>query len=168
MRNTKIVIIMALLLAWSGAAFASENTPGNAAPAKEVQAKESEAREENLASIDDLLGEIAVPPAAAKIFNELYYQNKTELYQILNNNPHIIWLTLGILGDSLPALRSIAENQGKMQLDATTYTKANNLYEECYTLASPQLAADLESAKSYVDQRTAMITSESVIIDLNE
>ena len=80
----------------------------------------------------------------------------------------MIWQTLGLVSDSLPALRSMAKSNGKLLLDGETYSKVNNLYNEYSGLASPALAADLQKAKDYVDQRTKTSNSGTVIIDLNK
>ena len=168
MRHRALPIMMALFLIFNVAVFAAEKAPGTDAADMNAPAKAPETHEESIMDLDNLLGEIAVPDKAAEIFNDLYYRHKTELYQILNNNPYIIWQTLGLVGDSLPALRSMAKNSGKLKLDGTTYSKANNLYSEYFGLASPQLAADLQKAKLYVDQRTKRASSGSVVIDLNE
>lgn len=135
----------------------SEKTPG-------TQQRDST----TVVILGDLLGTIAIPEKAGEIFNDLYYRNETEIYRILNENPFILWQTIGLVADALPSLRLMAAQGGKLHLDAPTYSRANNLYEEFRGLAGPQLTADLEKAKSYVDRRTKEKGSGEVLIDLNE
>lgn len=170
MRHKTLLIIMAatFLIMFSNTVFATEEVPGAATSDTNAAIQVPEAAQESIMDIDNLVGEIAVPEEAAKVFNDLYYSHKTELYQILQNNPNMIWQTLGLVSDSLPALRSMAESKGKLHLDGETYSKANILYNEYFGLASPALAADLRKAKEYVDQRTKTASSGSVVIDLNE
>ncbi|MCK8600579.1 hypothetical protein [Desulfoferrobacter suflitae] len=145
---------------------AAEKSPETVSLEASSPAQDPAVQEEGMMGLENLLGEIVVPQNAAGMFNNLYSRHKTELYRILNNNPYMIWQTLLLVADSMPALRSMAG--GKLSLDGATYSRADTLYHEYLRLASPELAADLQKARGYVDGRTEQTDSGSVVIDLTD
>lgn len=146
----------------------SEGSRANEQQVSENMSRTQQKESTTVVVLVDLLGTIAVPEKAGQIFNDLYYRNQIEIYRILNENPFLLWQTIGLVANTLPALRSMAARGGKLHLDVPTYSRANDLYEEFRDLAGPQLSADLEAAKSYVDSRTEKRGSGQVLIDLNE
>ncbi|MDY0039360.1 MAG: hypothetical protein RBS57_03545, partial [Desulforhabdus sp.] len=118
--------------------------------------------------LGDLLGTITVPQRAGKIFSDLYYRHEAEIHHILNENLFLVLQTIGLVADALPTLRLMSERNGELLLDSATYARANNLYEEFRGLAGPQLTADLEETRSYLDRRTTKKDSGEVLINLNE
>jgi hypothetical protein len=172
--QTKLCIAMMLLFLLVNAAGATKSMDGmkESAPANEPNpaVDSSTTSEEDGAAtvIGDLLGEITVPNEAAILFNDLYYRNKAEVFRILNNNPYLVWETLGVVVEALPALRLIGDQDGKLYLDRATYARARSLFDHYHGLASPQLAADLDKTRSYVDSRTEEKDSGDVVIHLND
>lgn len=124
--------------------------------------------ETTAAALGNLVGTIAVPEKASRMLNGVYERNKDEIYRILNENPYILWKTIGLVAGALPALTLITEQGGRLYLDRQTYSKANSLYEEYRELASPRFTAELDQTKSYIDQRTEETGSGDVVIDLNK
>jgi len=163
-----------ILLAMNSIVFAaSANGSPEGAIANEQHVSEEplgpQQKESSTAVIlGNLLGTIAVPEKAGQMFDDLYYRNETEIYRILNENLLLLWQTICLVADALPTLRLMTAQGGKFHLDAPTYSRANDLYEVFRGLAGPQLAADLQKARSYVDRRTKQKGSGQVLIDLNE
>lgn len=117
--------------------------------------------------LEDSLSDIQIPPATAARFETVYWRHRAELYQIAAANPGLVWETVGLVLDALPALRSVKNNSGRLYLDQRTFGKANDVWEQYVRLASSGLATDLKDIKKFVDNRTKPVDSGRVVIDLN-
>ena len=101
-------------------------------------------------------------------FNGLYLRNKAEIHRIVDRNPGIVWETVELAIELLPALRSADQNGGKINVEKKLYTRATDLAGKCESLAGPQLARDLKRAKSLLEKRTTELDPGQLTIDLTK
>lgn len=118
-------------------------------------------------SLQDLLDQLQIPPATVARFETLYRRHRSELTRVVTNNPGLLWKTLGLVVDALPALREVRDHRGKLVLSQQLFARANDLCSQYERLASPGLAGDLENIKKFVDRRTRRVDSNHVMINLN-
>jgi hypothetical protein len=121
-----------------------------------------------LQSIGSVLSGIHVPAATVDEFTTLYNRHKTEIRTIVDQHTDLVWQTLDVVVDALPALQSFDKAGGRLYLDRRVYAKANRLFDEYVRLAGSGLAKDLRKAKRSIDNRTEDWGSNQVMIDLSE
>jgi hypothetical protein len=124
--------------------------------------------EGNVQALGNLLQGVEIRSPLGDEFNIIYDRNRAEIHQLVDRNPEIIWDTLGLVLDLLPALRSADRNGGKLYVEKQLYARATDLYWKCESLASPGLARDLKRAKSLVESRMIELNSRQLVIDLNK
>lgn len=117
---------------------------------------------------EEVFSSIRVPPALSGEFLEMYNRHRLEIDRMVADNPFLIWESLDIALDSLPALRAMNQNGGMLYLDKRTYSRAMGLIDQCEALASPKLGIDLERAKRLLLNRTSETDSGEIVIDLSE
>jgi hypothetical protein len=130
--------------------------------------EEQDRIDDRILGIGRLFDGIRIHSPLGDEFNELYSRNQTEIYGIVDRNPMIVWETVEIALDLMPALRSVDQNGGKLCVDKQLYSKATDFFWKCKSLASPQLAGDLMKAKTLVERRTTELNARQLLIDLNE
>ena len=101
-------------------------------------------------------------------FAQVYHRHKAEIHQIVNQNPFLVWETVDLIVEVLPALRSVRPDDGKLYVDKRTFSKADDLFARCEALASPGLANDLRKARAQVDSRITEWDSERILVDLEQ
>jgi len=129
---------------------------------------DTERGEPGLSYLGGLFQGINIRSPLGDEFNTLYLRNKAEIHQIIDRNPGIVWETVELALDLLPALRTVDRNGGKLSVEKKLYGRATGLFGKCESLASPQLAGDLKRAKALVESRATELDSQQLLIDLNE
>jgi hypothetical protein len=126
---------------------------------------EGEAR---LNSIGSVLEGIRIGAPTMEEFRTLYNRHKREIQTIVNQHMDLVWETIDLAIDALPALRSTEKTGGRLFLDKGIYSRANRLFEKYMALAGSGLAKDLRRAKRFIDGKTEDWNSNQVMIDLND
>jgi hypothetical protein len=118
-------------------------------------------------TIVDLLSQIRVPDRTSRTFSDLFSKHQAELDRLVRENPWVMWDSLGVVLDALPAFRQLAENEGRLLIDRRVYARAANLMERLEILSSPQLTRDLRQSQKYVEDRMKESGPNTLEIDLN-
>ena len=118
-------------------------------------------------AIEGLLGGIAVPDAAAQLFNGIYTRHGIEIGRILSDNPRMVWDTLDLLLDLLPALRALPATGGRLTVNSGDYDRAAALLQRFTALSSSGLARDLGRTREWIDRRVTQGDAGKLVIDLN-
>ncbi|GEM_PF-3373913 len=117
--------------------------------------------------IGELLHDIRVPGQVSDIMSTLYTKHRSEIVRIINGNPQVVWSTVELVFEALPALRNIRENDGAVIVDKEVYSKAEGVLDQYRSLASCGLAKDLDGLKRYVESRALPMDSGKIKVDLN-
>jgi hypothetical protein len=94
--------------------------------------------------------------------------HEQQLERIFKQNPELITEGLVLVIAALPALQSMSEDNRTMELDKGTYAKAQSLLDKCEFLATPDLARDLERARTLMDKHIRQVGETTLIVDLGE
>lgn len=117
--------------------------------------------------LGNLLSDVQVPQHTSKTFTDLYSKHKAEIDRILNDNPYLIWESIDVVLDALPALKSVPQNGGRLYIDKRLYSKATDLLSEIEALSSPELSHDLQQSWAFVQNRAKDSGQGAFVIDLN-
>ena len=166
--STLLLIPLASFLASPHTAQAKKNNHAQAEKDSLGASEEQDRSEDRILGIGRLFDGVRIHSPLGDEFNELYSRNQTEIHGIVDRNPTIIWETVEIALDLLPALRSVDQNGGKLCVNKQLYAKATDFFWRCKSLASPQLAGDLMKAKTLVESRTTELNAQQLLIDLNK
>ncbi len=144
-------IVFALCAVWAGNTSARPPGPGA----------------DDKFAVGNLLSDVQVPQRTSRTFIDLYFKHKDEIDRIFSENPFIIWESMGLVSDALPALKSVPGNGGRLYIDKGLFSKANDLFAEFEGLSSPALSHDLRQTWDYLQNRITPTPSGVLEIDLN-
>ena len=162
-------LLMVFLVSSSTVASATRRShDGGSQSRRDISGTSTETGQENssLLFMGELLEGVRIHSPLSDELNTLYLKNRAEIHQIIDRNPGIIWKTVDLLLELLPALRSVDQNGGKLNVEKKLYARATDFWGGCESLASPQLADDLRKAKSLIESRTTELDSYRLQIDL--
>ncbi|MFP5213051.1 MAG: hypothetical protein ACLGPL_06690 [Acidobacteriota bacterium] len=117
--------------------------------------------------ISGLVGDVRIPPATSDYFNGLYRRNKPEIRQLIDDNPTMVWESLNLVLEALPALKAVGQNGGVLRLSSRLYQKTDRLFAQYEALASPKLSSDMGKARRYIESRVKENRNGLVAVDLN-
>jgi hypothetical protein len=132
------------------------------------QVKGHEVGEHGVEALNSLLDGIHVGTPTVEELAVLYDRHKAEIHAIFDQHLDLVWETMDVIVEALPALRSVDKAGGRLYLDKRTYSKANRIFEQYVALAGSGLAKDLRKAREQFDVRTENWGSNQVMIDLND
>ncbi len=115
--------------------------------------------------VGELLQDITVPADVSDLLSSFYTMHRSEILRLMNGNPQMIWSTLDVVLDALPALRTLRKNDGALIVDRRVYSKAEGVLEQYRSLASEGLARDLDGLKKYVESRAIPLDGDRVKVD---
>jgi len=118
-------------------------------------------------TILDQLGQIRIPDQTRRTFTELYARHQEELDRIMSENPVLLWDSLDVVLDALPALRQVPRDEGRLHIHKRVYDKVAHLMERIVSLSGPQLSQDLRQSRKYVEDRMTETGPDTLEIDLN-
>jgi hypothetical protein len=127
-----------------------------------------EVGEHGVEALNSLLDGIHVGTPTVEELAVLYDRHKAEIHAIFDQHLDLVWETMDVIVEALPALRSVDKAGGRLYLDKRTYSKANRIFEQYVALAGSGLAKDLRKAREQFDVRTENWGSNQVMIDLND
>ncbi|HOV87117.1 MAG TPA: hypothetical protein PLM79_12195 [Syntrophobacteraceae bacterium] len=139
------------------------------AQAPEESSTATEITEESapVRNLGGILDEIRVPDRTAREFTQLYLNHRQELLRILSDRPALIWQTLELVLEALPALKAVEEREGRIYLDKKLYRKVDSFLGTFEQYCSLELASDLRKIQRFVLDRMEEIPNDQVVIDLN-
>lgn len=121
----------------------------------------------NGTTIVDLLSQIRVPDRTSRTFSDLFMKHQAELDRLVRENPWVMWDSLGVVLDALPAFRELPQNGGRLFIDKRVYARAADLMGRLENISSPQLSRDLRLSEKYVEDRMRESGPNTLEIDLN-
>ncbi len=114
----------------------------------------------------DLLGDIQVSEPTRSFLDGLYKRHRFEFARIIQDNPQLVWDTMDVVLDALPALRAMSKNGGRLYVDKNIYARASGIVDRCEGFATQELARDLRKLRLFVEMRSKEVDSDRIMIDL--
>ncbi len=164
--RTGFFLAIALALCVNGSHASQETNQATQCPVS-IHSRENAPAGQAERLVGELLNDIRIPGHVSDIMSTLYTKHRSEIVRIIHGNPHIVWSTVELVLEALPALRTMGENGGAIIVDKDVYSRAEVILEQYRSLASSGLARDLDGLKRYVESRALPVDSEKIKVDLN-